>query len=183
MVATGRASASHPLWHYLVVFGSPLAMWVALETCQWAGRVRSRGDARQRLPRSRQVVVSAAASAGGGVVHAVVCPEHFREAFAFGIFFALVSAAQLTAASLLIVRPTRRIVIGAVIGNLAVLALWAVSRTVGVPIGPDPWRPEAIGSADRLAVILEMLVVGCSGWVIHSDGASVRVAASAVVPR
>lgn len=44
-------------------------------------------------------------------------------------------------------------------GNATVVAVWAASRTTGLPIGPEPWMAESIGTLDLLAVGLELLLV------------------------
>ena len=48
-------------------------------------------------------------------------------------------------------------------GNAAVVLVWAVSRTAGLPIGPEVWHPEAISALDVVATALEAgLVLGGS---------------------
>ena len=43
-------------------------------------------------------------------------------------------------------------------GNLGVAAVWLLSRTAGLPLGPDPWTPESVGVADSIATALEVLL-------------------------
>src|SRR5258708_19226834 len=43
------------------------------------------------------------------------------------------------------------------IGSAALVALWYVSRTVGLPIGPTPGLPEDTGLADAICNIMETL--------------------------
>jgi hypothetical protein len=43
--------------------------------------------------------------------------------------------------------------------NAAVIGLWFVSRTTGLPVGPEPWEAEAVGTADLLCSALEAVVV------------------------
>ncbi len=71
----------------------------------------------------------------------------------------------------------RRLLIAGAVGNLAIVVVWVASRTTGVPVGPDPWTPEAVGVADAVATILEIaLVAGCA--LLLSD----RHRASRVTP-
>ena len=44
-------------------------------------------------------------------------------------------------------------------GNAAVIFIWLASRTVGLPVGPEPWTREAITLPDLLATIFEGGVV------------------------
>jgi hypothetical protein len=51
--------------------------------------------------------------------------------------------------------------------------LWAVSCTVGVPIGAEPWHPEAIAEVDLVSTIVETLIVlGCVGTLARSASPS-----------
>ena len=105
-------------------------------------------------------VAAAAATAGAGLVHLAVVPEHWREYLPFGLFFLVVGAAQLLASA---ARPTRRTQLGVALGQVALVALWLVSRTSGLPVGPEPWQPEEIGVADVVCVALECAVGPAAG--------------------
>ena len=37
-----------------------------------------------------------------------------------------------------------------------VAALWMISRTSGLPIGPQPWAPESVGALDSIATANEI---------------------------
>jgi len=94
---------------------------------------------------------------GAGAIHLTVMPQHFQEYPPFGVFFLLSGLAQVgLAAALLFSTGSLTAIVGAA-ANLAVVTLWLVSRTVGLPIGDDPWRPETIGVADAAATILELM--------------------------
>jgi hypothetical protein len=99
------------------------------------------------------------ASLGAGLVHAAVVSEHWSYSLAHGLFFGLVAAAQLGWGVAALARD--RLVLPRVVlaANLAVVALWGVTRTVGLPFGPDAGHPEGVGAADLGAVALQLLVV------------------------
>jgi hypothetical protein len=97
-------------------------------------------------------VVSSAAAAG---VHAAVAPDHFREALLFGAFFTVCALLQLLWAAAVAAHVSRPLLLAGVVGNLAVVALWLVTRTVGLPFGLLP-EPEAVGPWD----------VACAAWEI-----------------
>ncbi|MCW2786614.1 MAG: hypothetical protein JWP74_3131 [Marmoricola sp.] len=109
-------------------------------------------------------VVSSAAAAG---VHAAVGPEHFRERFLFGLFFSCSALAQMLWAAAMIRRPSRRLILAAVLGNAAVVVLWLVTRTVGLPFGLLP-KPEEIGPWDVSSVVWELTIVAAGTAMLHA---------------
>src|SRR5438105_15227647 len=94
---------------------------------------------------------------GAGFIHLVVAPEHLREYIPFGVFFLAVGSAQIVLAIELIIRPTRKLTLMMAAGSAALVALWFVSRSVGLPIGPTPGTPEDIGLTDVICNILELI--------------------------
>jgi hypothetical protein len=75
-------------------------------------------------------------------------------------------------------------VLGA-LGNAAIVALWAVDRLWGLPLGPEHWKPEPVAFADSAASAFEVLVVAvCIALLVrgHRRGrASALVVALAVM--
>jgi hypothetical protein len=106
-------------------------------------------------------LVGAALSAGAGVIHAIVIPSHLTEAVLYGAFFAGLAVAQLGWAVLLVVRPKPWVLAAGIAGNLGVVALWAVTRTAGIPIGVAAGQREAVGALDMTCGLLELGVVAC----------------------
>jgi hypothetical protein len=104
----------------------------------------------------------ALASLAAGGIHFAVMGDHFQEDLAVGLFFAAVAWAQVTWAVGMLVFPGRLLLLAGLVGNLGVIVIWAVSRTSGLPVGPDPWTAEAAGRLDILATAVELaIVVGC----------------------
>ena len=99
------------------------------------------------------------ASLGAGLVHAAVLRDHWSEWVVYGGFFAVVAAGQLGWGLAALARdraPFSRLV---AVANLAVIVLWGVTRTVGLPFGPNAGSPEAVGAADLGAVTLQVILV------------------------
>jgi len=94
---------------------------------------------------------------GAAAIHFAAAPGHFSEYLPYGIFFILLGAAQVAHAVGLIVKPSRRLYALALLGTLAVIGLWLMSRTTGLPIAPQPWRPEEIAFPDFAATLLEAI--------------------------
>lgn len=94
---------------------------------------------------------------GAGVIHVAAAVSHLDEFVLFAVFFEVLALAQFAWGVALYRAPSRRLLLVGAIGSLAVVALWAVSRTSGLPIGPSPWRrPEAVGLLDSLATADEL---------------------------
>src|SRR5438067_7661229 len=96
---------------------------------------------------------------GAAAIHFAVAPDQLHEYLPFGIFFLASGAAQVALALAIIARPSRALFRWAVLATLGMLALWGVSRTTGLPIGPEPWKPEEVGFPDVITVALETVSV------------------------
>lgn len=93
---------------------------------------------------------------GSAVIHAAVVPEHLHEWPAAGTFFMALAAAEVVAAVTALDRPSRATIGLAALVSVGPLALWAYSRTLGMPFGPEPGVAEAVGLADVAACVLEV---------------------------
>jgi hypothetical protein len=101
-------------------------------------------------PQTRQRLLTSAAllSLVAAVIHVWVMPEHFEEWWGYGLFFLVSAAAQ---ATLLRV---------GIIGNLVIIALWVVTRTIGIPVfGPHAGEIEELGAIDIASKLVEVLLV------------------------
>jgi hypothetical protein len=87
-----------------------------------------------------------------------VFQEHFEEYWLYGVFFATVAWCQAVWAAWVVYRPSPRLLLAGNVGNALIIAVWIVSRTLGIGIGPQV-GPEAISAADTLCVLLELAVV------------------------
>jgi hypothetical protein len=113
-------------------------------------------------------------SLGAGVIHAVVMGAHFREFWLFGVFFLVVATAQAAWAAVVMIRPSRAVLMGGALLNLAVVAVWAISRLTGVPIGPDAGVPEGVGAIDLVATVEEVGAVVGAVILLAAPGALAR---------
>ena len=94
--------------------------------------------------------------------HLVVLPEHLREWWAYGAFFLAAAIAQAGFAALVVLRPTRGLLLTGIAGNLAIVGMYILSRTNGVPLGPHTGRPEAAASLDLAVTAAELGVIVAS---------------------
>lgn len=111
------------------------------------------------LDRRELGVPVAILSLGAAAIHFAVMPEHVTEWWALGLFFAALGWFQAFWPIGYLTKPSARLAWLAIVINLATVFVWAWTRTLGLPFGPDPDVPETIGVADVLATAFEMLLV------------------------
>lgn len=102
--------------------------------------------------------VAAATSAAAGLVHAGAAGSH-AELRTLSIIFAIGAVAQLSWAFLVLVRPERLVAIAGIVGQTAMIGIWALSRTTGIGIVDGLEDRQSIGFSDGLAVALEATAV------------------------
>ncbi len=107
--------------------------------------------------------LAAALSAAAGAVHLGYAPHHLSEDWAHGWFFVLVGAAQIAFAVVVVARPRPWVWRTALVLNALIVVTWAVSRTVGLPFGPEALRTEDPAAPDIVCSVLEAGVVVLSG--------------------
>jgi hypothetical protein len=108
--------------------------------------------------RPKPILYAAAAlSLVAALIHLWVAPEHFEEWWGYGAFFLVTAAAQVHYIPLLLRWPNGVVLLGGIAGNLAIVALYLLTRTVGVPLfGPEAGEVERVGLADVCATASEL---------------------------
>ena len=106
------------------------------------------------------LLLLAGLSAAAGLIHAKALFDHATHYWLFGVFFGVLTYVQVLWAVQLYRRPDDRRLFGPIaVMSLGVIAIWLVSRTVGLPIGPWADRAEPIGAADFAATLDEVVIV------------------------
>jgi hypothetical protein len=100
------------------------------------------------------------------VIHFAVTPEHFEEYVLFGVFFVVLAAFQFLWGVVMPQRPSPGVLWLGLVVNLGVIAIWVVSRTWGLPIGPEAGEAEEVGLLDGLSTAAEALIVLGSAWLL-----------------
>lgn len=126
---------------------------------------------------SRLTWYAGALSVGASILHGVVTPDHFAEWWGYGAFFVVAAVAQMGYAIILLIAPWRYSATGAlradggvraariyyalgVAGNAAIVALYVVTRTVGIPFfGPEAGEVEAVGVIDIISKATELSLI------------------------
>ena len=120
--------------------------------------------------------VAALLTAGAAAIHFAVIPDHIQEFWLFGLLFALVASLQLVWAILVLARPSRSLLLAGLFGSVAVAGVWALSRTAGVPVGPEAGRPEAVAFIDALSTAFELLTALAVGMLLRAPSPRSRTA-------
>ena len=102
---------------------------------------------------------AAFAALGAGIIHLAVVSEHVSEWWLYGLFFVVLGVVQIAWAVQAMESSPLPVPRLFATMNAAVVGLWFVSRTIGLPGGPEPWAAEAVGTADLLCSALEAVVV------------------------
>src|SRR5215218_4134003 len=112
------------------------------------------------MERTRVFLYAAALSLTAAAMHAWAMPEHLEEWWGYGSFFLIAATAQACYGLALLRRPGRMLLLLGVVGNLAIVSLWAVTRTVGIPfVGPHAGEAEPVAALDLLATMAELALV------------------------
>lgn len=108
------------------------------------------------------------ASLVAAAVHGMLAPAHFVQFWAYGLVFASAGAGQAILGLAILAGDVkgpsrvRMFLVGAAM-NVALIALYAWTRLVGIPlVGPGAGVREGVGVLDLATVALEaFVVVGC----------------------
>src|SRR5215208_1784129 len=103
-----------------------------------AGRIGATGRER--------TLYAAALSLLAALLQLWVTPEHFEEWWGYGAFFVVAAAAQILYVPIVVLWPTRIVLLGGIAGNLAIVVLYLLTRTVGIPFSDQRlgrWRDSA----------------------------------------
>jgi hypothetical protein len=122
------------------------------------------------------VYVTALLSVGAGYVHFAYAESHFEDWWAYGAFFVAAGNLQAIFAALLVWRPRAWLPLAGIAGNLAIVAVYVISRTNGVPLGPHARVVEDAGAVDWattaaqvaiIAALIAMLEGRLRRWIIN----------------
>ncbi len=133
--------------------------------------------------------VAALASVGAAAIHFAVVPAHLAAWWVEGVFFAALATFQvLWGLALWRWRRWQLLSLGALV-HLGAVLLWVVTRTAGLPFGPNAGVPEPVGLAGVLTIALELAVSASvlwwlrprQAWMLQSAAASLTAVGGAAV--
>lgn len=104
-------------------------------------------------------VVLALLSIGAAVIHFAVIAQHFDAWWLTGMFFVGIALFQLGWGLVVLIGPSSLVYVAGAIVNALIVVTWIVSRTTGVPVGPEAGEAEVVGFPDALATAFEVVLV------------------------
>lgn len=142
-----------------------------------AAAERAPREEAERSAAERFVQVAAGLSAAAGLIHASVIVSHFQEYWLFGVFFVGAALFQfIWGVALWTRRDDRRLLVLGASVNLAIVVLWVLTRTVGLPVGPEPGEIEPAGLHDLFATADEIAIAIAAGLALAGDRTAARIA-------
>jgi len=112
------------------------------------------------------IYVVSALSLLAALIHLWVTPEHFEEWWGYGTFFLIVTGGQAAYALTLLRWSGRPLLLVGVGGNLAIVILWLVTRTSGIPLfGPHAGDIEEVGGLDLVCTLAEIGIAALLGML------------------
>jgi hypothetical protein len=112
--------------------------------------------------------------AGAGVIHMAMVPMHAEHRPSMAVFL-LGGVAQLGAAVALFAAPMRLAALGAAAVSGGGIALWALTRTTGVPFLPGFQTRQPVEAADLAATLLEIGAVALAAMLVAAHSWAKRV--------
>lgn len=133
---------------------------------------------RDALEADGAVYLAALLSLATGIVHAMVTAEYWNEWWGYGAFFILAALGQLMYGLLLFIQPwrydatggmngggyfaARRVFLAGAWVNAGIVALYIVTRTIGIPVfGPEAGQVEPVTALSLIVQVAELLLVAC----------------------
>ena len=103
---------------------------------------------------------------GSAAIHLALAPSHLSESTVEGVGFIVAAWLQLACALWVVLRPARSSLLTTAVLSAALVAIWAVSRTAGLPLGAHSGHAETVGFVDGVAVALEVVTVLLAGILL-----------------
>lgn len=106
-----------------------------------------------------------------GAMHAKAMADHVAHWWFFGVFFGVLACAQFAwGVRVYVGGAGDRLLLAGAAGSLVVVAIWIISRVVGVPAGPWAGDAEPVGAMDLVASLDELVIVAFVAAALRPQG-------------
>jgi hypothetical protein len=109
---------------------------------------------------ARAARAAALLSLAAAYVHLAYAESHWRVWWAYGAFFLATGVGQAIFVPLVLYRPRRWMALVAIVGNVAIVGMYVLSRTAGPPLGPHAHVAETAAPIDLATTAAEVVLVG-----------------------
>jgi hypothetical protein len=93
-------------------------------------------------------------------IHGWLTPAHFGEWWGYGVVFLATAVAQVLGGLIVVWWPRPELLLVGIVGNLALIVLYVVTRTSGIPpVGPSAGEVEKMDALGLASVSAEALLV------------------------
>jgi hypothetical protein len=187
----GATGAIHEIVHWvaavvLVVGGAVVvglaARARAVERAQVGARAFEPGSTAEPGGDRSPLVILAGLSFGAAAIHLAAAPSHYVELGDLGAGFLAAALLQAAWARSVLRGATPRTIVAGIAINTAIVAAWAFTRTVGLPVGPSPFVAEPVGLPDGASTVFELaLLAGLAAVAMARRRPSLLVTARPLV--
>lgn len=167
-------AAVGPLAALILVIGGGIFLAIAARQ-RWHRATDPAAATRPTSIRRSLALIIAGLSAGAAIIHLAAAPAHFGEIGDLASGFVVAAIFQAIWIRWCLAGPSRGTALVGIAGNLAIVAAWAWTRTVGLPFGELAGTPEPAGYPDVASVVFELLLIaGLVGRLRNVDIAATR---------
>ncbi|MCU1587952.1 MAG: hypothetical protein JWN31_1445 [Frankiales bacterium] len=124
--------------------------------------------------RRTAVLLLALAALGAGVIHLVHAPPHVLQWLPLGLSFYASGVLQVAWAGAVVVSDSRKLLYVGAGFSAVFVGFYVLTRTLGMPLGPEAFQPESFGRADVLCTALE-LPVALGGLLLAQRRSGLRM--------
>ena len=117
------------------------------------------GDPHRTFTSLDYLAGAALLSIAAGAIHARVIFDHLGEGALIAEFFAVTAVLQIWWGFRVAHQPNKPLLVFALGLSAIVIVTWAVSRTIGVPVGPLAGERESVGAVDLIATAYEVGII------------------------
>lgn len=125
------------------------------------------GTATEARRRPAPVLLACGLSWAVGLVHIQAAADHFDEYVPYALCFIAVGLVQLGWGLAVYRRPTPWLLTAGAVLSAGVVGVWVLSRSGGLPIGPDARAPETVGLLDAIATADEVALIALIGSMLR----------------
>lgn len=134
--------------------------------------------------------LAASLSITAALIHIAVMPEHLEEWWGYGVAFLVMALAQAVLGVVLLARawlpnpdPSGRlwdrygklILRAGIIGNAAIVGLFLLTRSLGIPLGPAAGQVEPVTTISAVSTLVEVILITSLAALAGSGGTVKRM--------